>query len=107
MYETQSPMETRWYPWEIQRLVSTYSNCNPVCSSSRGGGCSVVVKTQSAKISLNFNFQRGGGISVVVKTESAKISLNFNFQRGGISVVVKTESAKISLNFNFWRGGVL
>ena len=23
---------TRWYPWGIQWLVSTYSNCNPVCS---------------------------------------------------------------------------
>ena len=26
-----------------------------------GWGCSVLVKTQSAKICLNFNFRRGGG----------------------------------------------
>ena len=36
-------------------------------------GCSEVVKTQSAKICLNFNFQEGGGCSEVVKTQSAKI----------------------------------
>ena len=47
------------------------------------GGCSVLVKTQSAKICLNLNFQGGGmGYSVLVKTESAKICLNFNW--GGV-----------------------
>ena len=35
---------------------------------------------QSAKICLNFNFG-GGGYSWVVKTQSAKIDLNFKTQR--------------------------
>ena len=85
-----------------------------------GGGrvlCQVKVKTQSAKICLNFNFHRGRGVvlcQVKVKTQSAKICLNFNFRRGrGVvlcQVKVKTQSAKICLNFNFgggWGGAVL
>ena len=45
-------------------------------------GGSDIVKSQSAKICLNFNFQGlgGGGCSEVVKSQSAKICLNFNFQ---------------------------
>ena len=87
----------------------------------RGGGVFWEVKTQSAKICLNFNFRGSGG----VKTQSAKICLNFNFQggvlgsqnpkcqdlpkfqfSGGVFWEVKTQSAKICLNFNF-QGGVL
>ena len=65
------------------------------------GGYSGVVKTQSTKICLNFNFE--GGYSGVVKTLSA-IDLA-KFQLGGMySGVVKTQSAKICLNFNFWEG---
>ena len=68
------------------------------------------VKTQSAKICLNFNFQGwGSGVFWDVKTLSAKICLNFNFRGWGVGVVVfwevKTQSAKICLNFNFQGGG--
>ena len=63
------------------------STQNPKCRDlpkfkfSGGGGCSVVVKIQSAKICLNFN---AGGCSIVVKTQSAKICLNFHFLLGGV-----------------------
>ena len=92
-----------------------------------GRGVFWKVKTQSAKIYLNFNFQEGGGgVFWEVKTQSAKICLNFNFQGGdvlgsqnpkcqdlpkfqfsggGMLWEVKTQSAKICLNFNFLGGG--
>ena len=103
------------------------------------GGTLSQVKTQSAKICLNFNFRgrgrgegrgRGrysqpsqnskcqdlpkfqfwggeGGTLSQVKTQSAKIYLNFNFcgEGGGTLSQVKTQSAKICLNFNFRGGG--
>ena len=75
-----------------------------------GGGVTLSqVKTQSAKICLNFKFW-GRGTFSQVKTQSAKICLNFNFRgwgMGGTLSQVKTQSAKICLNFNFQRGGVL
>ena len=49
----------------------------------RGLGGVLEVKSQSAKICLNFNFQGGGGGVLKVKPQSAKICLNFNFQGGG------------------------
>ena len=65
-----------------------------------GWGCSVPVKTQSAKICLNLNLGDGG--SVPVKTQSAKICLNLNFWGAGVcSVPVITQIAKICLNLNF------
>ena len=75
-----------------------------------GRGVFWKVKTQSAMICLNFNFQEGGGgVFWEVKTQSAKICLNFNFQGGGgMFWEVKTQSAKICLNFNFLgEGGIL
>ena len=48
-----------------------------------GGGVFWKVKTQSAKICLNFNFEGGGVVFWKVKTQSAKIWLNFNFRGGG------------------------
>ena len=42
-----------------------------------------------------------------VKTQSAKICLNFNFWGEGVFWKVKTQSAKICLNFNFREWGVL
>ena len=96
--------------------------------------CQVKVKTQSAKIWLNFNFPWGGGVvlcQIKVKTQSVKSWLNFNFQGVGATlpsqsqdskhqdlakfqfpgagvvlcqVKVKTQSAKIWLNFNFPGG---
>ena len=63
------------------------------------------VKTQSAKICLNFN---GRGVFWEVKTQSAKNCLSFNFRGvGGVFWEVKTQSDMICLNFNFQEGGVL
>ena len=47
------------------------------------GGYSVVVKTQSAKICLNFNLGEGGRYSCQVKTQTAKIWPTFHFQGWG------------------------
>ena len=63
---------------------SQNSKCQDLPKFQLEGGYSGVVKTQSAKICLNFNF-RGRGYSGVVKTQSAKICLNFNFQGRGLS----------------------
>ena len=44
------------------------------------------MKSQSAKICLNFNVRGwggGGGDSATEKSQSAKICLNFNFRGGG------------------------
>ena len=49
-----------------------------------GGGSILHMKSQSAKICLNFNFRGGGGYSATEKSQSAKICLNFNFRGGGI-----------------------
>ena len=88
---------------------SQKSKCKDLPKFEFGGGrgCSVVVKTQSAKICLNLNFRRGGGrCSVIVKTQSAKICLTLNW--GGCSVVVRTQNAKIWPNGGGGgRGGVL
>ena len=44
--------KTRWYPWGMQKLISTYE-----FPETRGGaGQTGVVKTQSAKSYPNFNF---------------------------------------------------
>ena len=64
-------IETRWYPREIQILVSTYVLGQDLpkfifsCVCVGGGGYSGQVKTeksQSVKICLNFNWQGGGVI---------------------------------------------
>ena len=46
-----------------------------------------------------------GGVFWKVKTQSAKICLNFNFRGGEVFWKVKTQSAKICLNFNCGGGG--
>ena len=85
-----------------------------------GGWCGTLcqVKTESAKICLDFNFRGEGGgwwgTLCQVKTQSAKISLDFNFRGEGGGWVggwwgtlcqVKTQSAKICLDFYFRMGG--
>ena len=63
------------------------------------------LKSQSAKICLNFNFRRGGYSA----TEKSKCQDLPKFQflggRGGGILQLKSQSAKICLNFNFWGGG--
>ena len=70
------------------RFVSTYDLPDSKPTGGGGGVAGVLcqVKTQSAKICLNFNFWGGGGTICQVKTQCAKICLNFNFQVGGGSV---------------------
>ena len=66
-------------------------------------GCSVVVKTQSAKICLNFNFE-GSGCSIVVKNSKCQDLLG----EVVCSVLVKTQSAEIWLTFHSRGvGGIL
>ena len=67
--------QTRWYPWGIQRLVSTYSNW----PTGQGEGFVMNVKTQSAKICLNFNFQRGGGVLNQISEQGVLRNLSTNF----------------------------
>ena len=113
--------KTRRYPWGIQRLVSTYSNCNPVLGSQNSkcqdlpkfllGGGGVFCSSQNSKCQdlLKCKFSGGGAwwrVFCSSQTQSANIYLNFNFQGGeGYSCQVKTQSANICLNFNFWVGG--
>ena len=66
------------------------------------GGCSEIVKAQSAKICLNFKFL-GGGCSEVVKTQSAKICLNFNFQ-GAVFWSSQNSKCQDLPKFQFWGG---
>ena len=86
-----SELPTGWYPWGIQQLVSTYSNYKPVCSSLnfnlRGG---VFWSSHNSKYQDLPKFQLGGGCSEVVKTQSAKICLNFNFQGRGRGFCFRT-----------------
>ena len=98
-------IKTRWYPWGIQRLVSAYSNRqNPKCQDlpkfqfSGGGHCQV--KTQSAKICLNFN---GGGR--ILSSQNSKC-LNFNFGGWG-SAKSKLKVPRSPLISIFGVGGVL
>ena len=73
-----------------------------------GWGCSVPVKTQSAKICLHFNFQ-GGGCSVLVKTQSAKIRPTFHFRGGGGVFCPRTrcscqfEQTFLPCHATFWK----
>ena len=75
------------------------------CSSQKSnfnfqlGGCTVVVKSQNAKICLNFNFGGGGGGVVVVKNQSAKIWPTFHFGGGGCSVPEQGVLAHLSKTF--------
>ena len=78
--------------------------------SGGGGGCgsSVPVKSQSAKICLNFNFWERGVFCTSQKCQDLpKIQFSWGGGWGGLSgmggcsVSVKTQSPKICLNFNF------
>ena len=63
------------YPWGIQRLVSTYSNRH----WARGGWGVRCSESQNSKCQDLPKFQfSGGGDVLKVKTQSAKICLNFN-----------------------------
>ena len=63
--------KTRRYPWGIQRLVSTYSNCNPVLGSQNSkcqdlpkfllGGGEVFCSSQNSKCHDLPKCQFGGG----------------------------------------------
>ena len=68
-----------------------------------GGGCVLEVKSQSAKICLNFNFLGEGVCVLEVKFQSAKICLNFNFQRGGEGVLnqIPEQGVVRNLSTNF------
>ena len=59
---------------------------NFIFSIFGGRGGILQLKSQSAKICLNFNFSGGGGI-LQLKSQSAKISDNFHFRGGGYSVL--------------------
>ena len=52
-----------------------------------GEGGILKLKSQSAKICLNFNFRGGGGI-LKLKSQSAKNSDNFHFRGGKYSETV-------------------
>ena len=70
-----------------------------------GRGCTLPSQNWNCDDLPKFQFF-WGGILCKVKTQSAKIYLNFNW--GGVLCQVKTQSAKICLNFNFFgRGGTL
>ena len=82
--------QTRWYPQGIQELVSTY-----VLSKfqfSEGG----VIQNWKCQNLTKFQFSGGSGYSWVVKTQSAKICLNFSF--GGLGVLDK---ARIAHSWHF------
>ena len=80
-------------------ILHLNSECQDLPKFKWGGGCSVVVKSQSAKICLNFN--RGEGCSAVVKTQSAKIWPTFHFRVGGEFCSSQSQSEK----FNCRGGG--
>ena len=61
-----------------------------------------VVKTQSAKICLNFNFQAGGGLFLGVKIQTAKTCLYFNFWGG---VFLGSKNSKCQDLSKFQLGG--
>ena len=119
---------TRWYPWGIQQLVSTYE-----LTETRGGE-DQTNKTQSAKICPNLHyrggvggevftgrdqlnpkcqdlsktaFSRGGGGGGGARgqtnsTQSVQICI---FSGGGGVQTNSTQSAKICPNLHFGRGG--
>ena len=68
---------TRWYPWGIQRLVSTYSNWNHVYSSLIPGGGMFWNRSNLNSEDLPKFLFGGGVVFWKVKTQSAKICLNF------------------------------
>ena len=72
--------QNEWYPRGIQISLHIRSPG----FQTRVAGVLCQVKTESAKICLDFNFGGGGGGTLSqVKTQSAKICLNFNFHGGG------------------------
>ena len=117
------------FPFGGCKLKCQNLMCQDLSKFQFGGGeLNWNVKTQSAKICLNFNlgeecelkcqnlkcqdlskfqFSRRGELNWNAKTLSAKICLNFNFLGGELNWNVKTQSAKICLNFNFQGGGVV
>ena len=106
-YSDYSPHTPTAILWVRVFLGSQNSKCQALAKfqfsvGGVGGRYSWVVKTESAKLWSNFNFQ--GGYSWVIKTEIAKYLPNFNLG-GGYSWVVKTQSAKFWPNFNFREGG--
>ena len=81
-----SPVTTRWYPWGIQRLVSTYSNrqnskCQDLPKLQWGGGGVVPSQNSKCQDMTKFQFSGGeGGCSAKSKLKGQrKICLNFNF----------------------------
>ena len=81
---------TRWYPWGIQQLVSTYFNL-----------------TQNAKTCLNFNFQGEGGFC---SSQNSKYQDLPQFQLGGGGVVVvfcgsQNSKCQDLPKFQFFKGG--
>ena len=68
--------------------------------------CSVVVKTQSAKICLNFNFLKGGGVFCSSQYSKCQDLSKFKLG-GGVFCSSQNSSANIWPTFHFREGGVL
>ena len=84
--------------WVIKTQRSAYF-------SMGGGGYCWVVKTQSARICLIFNFrEEGGDHSGLVKTQSARICRIFNFQ-GRRGVLLGSQNSKYQDLPNFQLSG--
>ena len=80
------------------------SKCQDLPKFQFFGGGILKLKSQSAKICLNFNFFGGGGI-LKLKSQSAKIPRSLpKFKFWGGILKLKSQSAKICLNFNFQVG---
>ena len=90
--------KTRWYPWGIQRLVSTYSNRH----WDKGGGGGSGSQNSKCQDLPKFQFSGGGGV-LEVKSQSAKICLNFNFFGGGGGVLnqIPEQGVVRNLSTNF------
>ena len=67
---------TRRYPWGIQRLVSTYSNCNPVLGS-QNWKCQDLPKFQFSRVFLDKSR------TPLVQNSKCQDLANFSFRGGG------------------------
>ena len=85
------------YPWGIQQLVSTHSNCNSMGGGGGGGG---FLGSQKSKghVRAKFQFSGEGGNSWVVKTQSAKLWPTFHFREGYGVFLTTQELAKWAKN---------
>ena len=61
IYTTRENIITRWYPWGIQRLVSTYSYHHVMERGWGGFGGMGVLESQNPKCQDLPKFQLGGG----------------------------------------------